>query len=63
MQTKTKAAYDFIFATLRSKWEELKLAPKFCRLLVDFEEAEVAAAKAVFGEDRVKILTFHFQIN
>ncbi len=53
MHTKTKAAYKFLFAALRSKWEELKLAPKFCWLLVDFEEVEVAAAQAVFGGDRV----------
>ncbi len=63
MCTKTKAAYEFLFANLQSKWEELKLAPKFTRLLVDFEEAEVAAAQTVFGKDKVTILTFHFEIN
>ncbi len=63
MRTKTKAAYEFLFANLRSKWEELKLAPKVSRLLVDFEEAEVAAAQAVFGKDKVTILIFHFEIN
>ncbi len=53
MQRKSKAAYEFIFNNLRSKWDQLSLKPKFSRLLTDFEEAEMAAAQEVFGSHKV----------
>ncbi len=53
MQRKSRVAYEFIFTALRSKWEKLNLKPKFSRLLTDFEEAELTAAQAVFGLQKV----------
>uniref|UniRef100_A0A914X5Y6 Ubiquitin-like protease family profile domain-containing protein n=1 Tax=Plectus sambesii TaxID=2011161 RepID=A0A914X5Y6_9BILA len=59
MGSKTRAAYDAVFAPILTKWAELGCQPRLTKFLVDFDPAQLGAVAAAFGTDKVKGCLFH----